>query len=55
MKKNNSEQDEDAGKEKDNKLKGNKVKKLDESELEGKILNQLIYQINPKKNTTDQV
>lgn len=47
--KNNSEQDEDVGKEKDNNLKDNKAKKLDESELEGKILNQLIYQINPKK------
>lgn len=47
--KSNLEHDEDIGKEKDNNVKGNKVKRLDESELEGKILNQLIYQINPKK------
>ncbi|MDY0277820.1 MAG: hypothetical protein RBQ97_07025 [Acholeplasma sp.] len=47
--KNKLEQDEDIGKVKRNNLEDNKSNKLDESEIEGKILNQLIYQINTKK------
>lgn len=43
----NFEKNEDNVKERNNDNGDKKIKRLDESELEGKILNQLIYQINP--------
>lgn len=46
--KNNVVQNDDTTKEKHNDKGEKNSKKLSESEIEGKILNQLIYQINPK-------